>query len=76
MCLVEVEKRGRAERETMREENAVPTPCRFDFTRGMVSGFRNGNARVQRVTNFLKMKSGPGEPGPYKNETGCAGGAA
>jgi hypothetical protein len=63
MCLAEVEKRGSAELETMREENAVPTSCRFDFTLALVSGFRNGNERVQRVTNSLKMKSGTGRAG-------------
>jgi hypothetical protein len=51
--LAEVEKRGRAERETVREKNAVPTPCRFDFTREMMSGLKNRNEEVQSVTNFL-----------------------
>jgi hypothetical protein len=59
----------------MREEDAVPTPCKFDFTRAMVSEFKNANVQSQLVTNFLTMKSGPGEPGPYKNGTVCTGGA-
>jgi hypothetical protein len=52
--LAEVEKRGNAERTTNREENAVPTPYRFDFTRAVVSAIKNRNVLVQLVTNFLK----------------------
>jgi hypothetical protein len=56
--LAEVEKRGNTERETKRKENAVPTPYTFDFTQVAVIGLKNGNARVQLVTNFLKIRSG------------------
>ena len=48
----------------------MPTPCRFDFTWAVVSGFENDNRQVQSVTNFLNpVKSGPGKPGPYKSMT-------
>jgi hypothetical protein len=53
----EVEKRGRAERKNEREKNAVPTPCRFDFTQPTASGFKNGNRLIQTVTNFLNRKN-------------------
>jgi hypothetical protein len=41
----------------------------------MVSGLKNGDEEVQSVTNFLTIKSGPGEPGPYNGKRSNAGGA-
>jgi len=36
---------------------------------------KNGNEQGQSVTNFLKTKSGPGEPGPYNSKRDHACGA-
>jgi hypothetical protein len=68
--VAEVEKRGNTKRHTKRKENAVPTPYRFNFTQPPLTGLKYGNARVQLVTNFLKINSGPGKPGPYKSKSG------
>jgi hypothetical protein len=53
-----------------RKENAVPTPCRSNFTQSPSSGLKYGNARVQLVTNFLKIRAGRGEPCPYNDRRG------
>ena len=53
----------------------MPTPYSFDFTEVAMTELKNGNEQGQSVTNFLKTKSGPGEPGPYNSKRDHACGA-